>query len=129
MKISELKSLIKECLKEGTASYAAECWATERTDKEIEDEIKEVEGRWTIKHPNPHPKNAQYSYEYMETLKDILKDRKNTMGENSQHGVTDKSMGGLEVGIGEVLDDFQSGNLNRATAIKYILDIVKEFGD
>jgi hypothetical protein len=60
---------------DSTAKYFAEDWAEGKTNDEIKAEIAYINSLWEIKHPNPFPKNAHYSYSRMETLKNILANR------------------------------------------------------
>lgn len=55
-----------------TAKYEAECWAEGKTKEEIVAEIAYLKSLWEIKHPNPFPKNAHFTYSRMETLQNIL---------------------------------------------------------
>ena len=57
------------------SAYAAECWATDKSKEEIQSEINYLQNLWKIKHPNPFPKNAHYSYIRIVTLKEILKSK------------------------------------------------------
>lgn len=58
-----------------TAKYEAECWATGKSNEELQEEINYLDSLWSMKHPNPFPKNAQHSYSRLYTLQEILKSR------------------------------------------------------
>ncbi len=60
---------------ESVSVYAAECWATDKSKEEIQSEINYLQNLWKIKHPNPFPKNAHYSYIRIVILKEILKNK------------------------------------------------------
>jgi hypothetical protein len=54
------------------ARYSAECFAEHATREEIEAEIAYSKSLWTMKHPNPFPHSAHYSYVRELTLVGIL---------------------------------------------------------
>lgn len=54
------------------ANYSAEQFALCHSKEEIKEEIKYLNSLWSIKHPNPFPKNAHYAFCRMETLEGIL---------------------------------------------------------
>jgi hypothetical protein len=58
-----------------TAKYHAECWATERSPAEIQEEINEINKMWETPHFN-FPGSGNWQYSRMETLKEVLKNKR-----------------------------------------------------
>ena len=54
------------------ARYSAECFAEHATKEEIEAEIAYSKSLWTMKHPNPFPHSAHFSYVREMRLREIL---------------------------------------------------------
>jgi hypothetical protein len=58
-----------------SAEYHAEDWAKGETKEAIQEEIDRLKSLWTLKHPNPFAKNADWAYRREMTLRKILNER------------------------------------------------------